>query len=58
MSETKLRTITRGLTYRFFGIVITALWTGLASSLAIHLILTILYYIHERIWLKIEWGRE
>jgi uncharacterized membrane protein len=58
MSETKLRTIARGLTYRFFGILITAVWTGLATSLAIHVILTVLYYIHERIWLQITWGRE
>ena len=58
MTETKKRTLVRGLTYRFFGILVTAIWTGFAASFAIHIILTILYYIHERLWLKVEWGRE
>ena len=58
MTETKLRTIARGLTYRFFGILITAVWTGLEASLMIHVILSVLYYIHERLWLKVKWGRE
>jgi uncharacterized membrane protein len=29
--------------------------TGFATIL--HLLLSIDYYIHERIWLKIKWGR-
>ena len=66
MSETYKRTLLRtisyrltawlftisGRTYLFFGNIGEA--TGLATLL--HLLLSIDYYFHERIWLKIKWG--
>jgi uncharacterized membrane protein len=54
--ETKLRTITRTITYRFVALLITAWWTGLNNAILIHLILTLVHYIFERIWLKVKWG--
>jgi len=54
--ETKLRTITRTISYRFVALLITALWTGLSNAILIHLILTLVHYIFERIWLKVNWG--
>ena len=47
MTELHTRTVVRALTYRIFALLITSLWTGL----------TALHYIHERIWLKIKWGK-
>jgi uncharacterized membrane protein len=55
--ENKKRTIARTLTYRIIALLITAIWTGLGNAILIHIILTLIHYIHERIWLKIKWGK-
>ena len=55
MTETKLRTAVRTISYRIIALLITALWTGLSDAIMIHLILTAVHYIVERIWLKINW---
>jgi adenylylsulfate kinase len=43
------------LTYYFIGkdIVSVSIW----STVIFHTLRVILYYIHERIWLKVRWGR-
>ena len=55
--ETKRRTIVRTITYRIIALLVTAIWTGLGNAILIHIILTLIHYILERIWLKIKWGR-
>jgi uncharacterized membrane protein len=57
MAELHIRTVTRAVTYRVIALLITALWTGLADAVLIHIVLTAVHYIHERAWLKIRWGR-
>jgi len=57
MIELHKRTITRAITYRVIALLITALWTGLSDAVLIHLILTAIHYAHERLWLKIKWGK-
>jgi len=67
VKETQKRTIVRMMTYRVTAWLFTIFWTwlilgdiakstGFATTL--HLLLSIEYYIHERIWLKIKWGTE
>jgi uncharacterized membrane protein len=65
MSETHKRTIVRAISYRLTAWAFTILWTwifigDLAKSTgfatALHALLTIDYYVHERVWLKIKWG--
>ena len=56
MSETHSRTIVRTLSYRIAAMLITAIWTGLSDAIIIHIVLAILHYVMERIWLKIKWG--
>jgi adenylylsulfate kinase len=65
MIETHKRTIVRMITYRVTAWLFTILWTylftgNLASaagfSTVLHFLLSVDYYIHERIWLKIKWG--
>jgi adenylylsulfate kinase len=67
VKETQKRTIVRMITYRLTAWAFTIFWTwlimgdlakstGFATTL--HLLLSIDYYIHERIWLKIKWGRK
>jgi uncharacterized membrane protein len=58
MIEPHKRTIIRAITYRILALLITALWTGISDAIIIHIILTTVHYIHERIWLKIDWGKE
>jgi uncharacterized membrane protein len=64
--ETKQRTIARMVSYRITAWLFTIFWTylftgdvasatGFATTL--HILLSVDYYIHERIWLKIRWGR-
>ena len=58
MTETHARTIIRTLSWRLAAMLITAIWTGLGDAIAIHIVLAILHYITERIWLKIHWGKQ
>jgi adenylylsulfate kinase len=65
--ETHSRTIARMISYRITAWLFTILWTymftnnisqatGFATLL--HILLSVDYYIHERIWLKVKWGLE
>ena len=58
MVETKKRTFCRTISYRIIALLITAIWTGLSNAILIHIILTVVHYILERLWLKIEWGKK
>lgn len=57
MSETHLRTVIRTVSYRIIALFITSLWTGLTNAVLIHIILTLVHYVFERLWLKINWGK-
>lgn len=57
MSETHARTLVRTISYRITALLITALWTGLGNAVVIHIILTAVHYVFERLWLKINWGK-
>lgn len=67
MTETRKRTIARMISYRITAWVFTIFWTWLVFgniaqstgfATALHLLLSIDYYFHERAWLKIKWGME
>jgi uncharacterized membrane protein len=54
------------LTYRVTAWLFTILWTYLLTgdvaksagfATVLHILLSVDYYIHERIWLKIKWGK-
>jgi uncharacterized membrane protein len=55
--EIHKRTLTRAITYRIIALAITAIWTGLSDAILIHIILTGVHYVHERLWMKIKWGK-
>jgi uncharacterized membrane protein len=66
MYETRKRTIARMFSYRITAWLFTILWTymftgniGEATGFAtlLHILLSVDYYIHERMWLKVKWGR-
>ncbi len=65
MIETQKRTVVRMISYRItawtFTIFYTWLFTGsigAATGFAtlLHILLSIDYYIHERVWLRVKWG--
>jgi uncharacterized membrane protein len=65
MIETKQRTMARMITYRLTAWLFTIFWTYLFTgnignatgfATALHILLSVDYYIHERVWLKIKWG--
>jgi uncharacterized membrane protein len=62
----KRRSFAKSITWRLIaifvtfgvGFVMTRSWEFAASlSLVSNLINFVLYYIHERFWLKVSWGR-
>lgn len=57
MTETHKRTLTRAASWRVTATAVTAVFTGLEGAIAINVAMTLFHYIHERIWLKINWGK-
>jgi len=58
MSESHKRTIARAVSWRIIATLITAIWAGFNAAIVINVILTILHYVHERVWLNIHWGND
>jgi uncharacterized membrane protein len=57
MSEAHSRTITKAITWRIIATLIAAYWVGFSAAIVLNVIQTLAYYIHERVWLKINWGK-
>lgn len=55
--ETKKRTLARTVSYRIVATLVTAVFTGIETAVFIHILLTLVHYIMERLWLKIQWGK-
>lgn len=64
--ETRKRTLVRMISYRITAWAFTIFWTYLFTgnisnsawfATALHVLLSVDYYIHERVWLHIKWGR-
>lgn len=65
MIESKKRTLVKMVTYRLTAWLFTILWTYLfignleksaGFATILHILLSLDYYIHERMWLKVKWG--
>ena len=46
----------RAVVWRIIATLITAIWAGWSGAIMANIVLTVLHYVHERIWLKINWG--
>jgi uncharacterized membrane protein len=66
MSVTKSRSLAKSLTWRVIAVVSTLLigyamtgsWAfALSLTVVSNVINFVLYYIHERVWLGVRWGR-
>lgn len=56
--ETHKRTLSRAITWRITATAVTAVWTGIEGAIVINIFMTVAHYVHERLWLKVKWGRE
>lgn len=56
MIETHRRTLARAISYRIVATLITAAFTGFGTAILIHVLLTLVHYVMERLWLKVPWG--
>lgn len=65
--DTKVRSWTKSLTWRILGISILMVigWLFTESiaeasliTLTFHIIRVVLYYFHERVWLRVKWNGE
>ena len=66
MRDSRVRSLAKSITWRVTGIIILAglAWwfTGNVEqttliTVTFHSIRVVLYYFHERVWERIEWGR-
>ena len=57
MTETHKRTLTRAASWRITATAVTAIFTGLEGAIVINVFMTVVHYIHERVWLKFNWGK-
>ncbi len=64
--DTPRRSWAKSITWRILGIVLLGLityaitkdWKEMAViTVVFHGIRVVLYYVHERVWLRIDWGR-
>ena len=66
MSETPKRSLYKLISWRLIGILfypavgywITGNWIDTGLFTLAFLIMTVLYYFHERLWNKIPWGKD
>lgn len=54
--ETHKRTLIRAASWRVTATATTALFTGIEGAIVINIIMTVVHYVHERVWLKFKWG--
>ena len=58
MTETHKRTLARAASWRITATAVTAIFTGLEGAIVINVFMTVVHYIHERLWLKLNWGKQ
>ena len=56
--ELHKRTLARAASWRITATGVTAIFTGLEGAILINVFMTIVHYVHERAWLKINWGKQ
>ena len=65
--ESQLRTVIKTVSWRVIALIITILilymvgdtwWIALSAGIVANIAKTILYYLHERVWNTVKWGRK
>lgn len=55
--DTKLRTIVKTIGFKILTTSVTALVIGLKGAIFIHVLMTIIYLVYERVWNNVNWGK-
>lgn len=58
MTETHTRTIVRAICWRIIATLVTAIWAGWQGAIMANIVLTVLHYAYERVWLRLDWGKQ
>jgi uncharacterized membrane protein len=56
--ETKIRTVVKSLTFRVIAFSVTAPFVGVTVAVGLQVFLLCAYYVHERLWMRVKWGKE
>lgn len=56
-SETTIRTIVKTIGFKIVTTLITAFFMGLGGAIKLHIILTLVYLLYEKLWIRINWGK-
>lgn len=56
--DTKTRSIVKAVTWRIIATIIAFIFVGFTAAILINMVQTVAYYFHERVWTRINWGRE
>lgn len=57
MRESKLRTIVKTIIFKILTTGATACLVGIGGAIKIHILMTVIYLVYERVWNKIDWQR-
>lgn len=58
MKDKMFRTVVKTITFKLFTTTATAIIIGsLKGAIFIHIVMTLIYIIHERAWNRITWGK-
>lgn len=52
-----METHTRSIIKAIIATLIAAYWAGWHAAILMNIVQTFAYYIHERVWVHINWGR-
>ena len=58
MRESHKRSWAKAIAWRIIATLIALVFVDLTAAIALNIIQTLAYYVHERLWIKIPWGRE
>lgn len=58
MTETHTRSIVKSISWRVTATLIAMLFVDISLAILLNIVQTIAYYLHERAWLRIPWGKE
>jgi uncharacterized membrane protein len=58
MKDKVVRTVVKTIFFKIITTSATALIVGIKGAILIHLIMTAIYLVYERVWNKINWGRK
>ena len=58
MTESHIRTLARAASWRITATLVTAAFIGLQGAILINIVMTFVHYVHERLWLKFNWGKQ